>query len=543
MIGALLGGIGLFLLGMVLLTEGLQALAGDGLRNALRRRTGTRTSAILMGTAATASVQSSSATTLAAIGFVNAGLLKLGPAIGVVYGANLGTTATAWIVAAVGLKVKIDAFALPLVGVGALLRLFTRGARAALGTAIAGFGLVFVGIGILQGGMQDLGERLAPSTSSGSGALALLFLVLLGVVMTVVMQSSSAAVATTLAAVSAGTITLTQAMALVVGQNVGTTVTALIGCVGGSAAAKRTAWAHVVFNLGTGVVALGLLPMVGFLVPESASKAEPALVLAGFHSVFNLIGVLLFAPWTHSMAAWLERRIPERGAELTRRLTLRSKGIPSTVIEAARLTVADIYAEALGVARRLLEGETKAAILEARRDALQHALVAVREHLAAVQTDPGSATDYRHHVAVLHAVDHLHRLVEAYGEEQNKLAARSYDESAQMARELAKELVAARTWVGAQELGPAPDLGLASRTVASARRAQRPRLLERAAAGELDSDVIERRLEALRWVDRIGYHCWRAMHHLMAADQEPEAELPPAPESRGRRGHESHELS
>jgi phosphate:Na+ symporter len=543
MVGALLGGVGLFLLGMVLLTEGLQALAGDGLRNALRRHTGTRTQAILMGTAATALVQSSSATTLAVIGFVNAGLLKLGPAIGVVYGANLGTTATAWIVATVGLKIKIDTFALPLVGVGALTRLFTRGWRASVGIALAGFGLVFVGIGILQGGMQSAGDRLAPSAAMGHGALTILLLVMLGVVMTVVMQSSSAAVATTLAAVSAGTVTLTQAMALVVGQNVGTTVTALIGCIGGSAVARRTAWAHVIFNVGTGAVALGLLPLVGVVVPAAAAKEDPALVLAGFHSVFNLLGVLLFAPWTPQMASWLERRIVDSGAALTRRLTLRSKHIPSTVVEAARLTAADILAEALGVARRLLEGETKESILEARRDALQNALVAVREHLTSVQTDPGSATDYRRHVAVLHAVDHLHRLVEAYGESANRAAARNYDESAKLARELAAELVRARRWLQQPGSGPAPDLGLASRSVASARRALRPNLLERAAAGELDAEVIERRLEALRWVDRIGYHAWRAQHHLAAADQELEAELPPAPESRGRRGHESHGLS
>ncbi len=543
MLGALLGGIGLFLLGMVLLTEGLQSLAGDGLRTALRRHTGTRTKAILMGTAATALVQSSSATTLAVIGFVNAGLLKLGPAIGVVYGANLGTTATAWIVAAVGLKFKIDTFALPLVGIGALTRLFTRGWRASLGTAVAGFGLVFVGIGILQGGMQSAGERLAPSSAMGSSALAILLLVLLGAVMTVVMQSSSAAVATTLAAVSAGTITLTQAMALVVGQNVGTTVTALIGCIGGSAAARRTAWAHVIFNAGTGAVAVGLLPLVGLLVPASTARHEPALVLAGFHSVFNLVGVLIFAPWTPQLASWLERRIADSGAALTRRLSLRSKRMPSTVVEAARLTVADILAEALGVARRLLEGETKESVLEARRDALQNALVAVREHMASVQTDPGSATDYRRHVAVLHAVDHLHRLVEAYGESQNKVASRNYDESAKLARELAAELVHARKWLEQPSSEAKPDLSLASRSVASARRELRPNLLERAASGELDAEAIERRLEALRWVDRIGYHAWRALHHLAAADQELDEELPPAPESRGRRGDESHELS
>ena len=249
MVGTLLGGIGLFLLGMLMLTDGLQALAGDRLRSALRRYTRTRPSAILTGAAVTAVVQSSSATTLAVIGFVGAGLLSFRQALGVVFGANLGTTTTAWLVAGVGLKVSVSAFALPLVGVGSLGKLFGSGRIVPVGTAVAGFGLVFVGIDVLQSGMQGLTSRFDPARFTDLGVLGYALLVAVGALMTVVMQSSSAAVTTTLAAIAAGSINLEHAAALVIGQNVGTTVTASVAAIGGSAAARRTAVAHVAFNL------------------------------------------------------------------------------------------------------------------------------------------------------------------------------------------------------------------------------------------------------------------------------------------------------
>ncbi|MFP5380591.1 MAG: Na/Pi symporter, partial [Vicinamibacteria bacterium] len=178
------------------------------------------------GAGITALVQSSSATTLATIGFVSAGLLSLPNAIGVVIGANIGTTATGWLVSLLGLKLSIGKIAMPLIGVGALLRLLARERLAQAGLALAGFGVIFVGIDALQAGMAALAGRVDPAQFPVAGLAGRLLLVLLGVLMTVIMQSSSAAVATTLTALSGGAITLDQAAALVIGQNVGTTVTA-----------------------------------------------------------------------------------------------------------------------------------------------------------------------------------------------------------------------------------------------------------------------------------------------------------------------------
>jgi len=239
MLSTILGGIGLFLLGMILLTDGLKALAGDSLRRVLARFAGGRLSSLAAGAGVTALVQSSSATTLTTIGFVSAGLLTFEQALGVILGANLGTTSTGWLVSILGLKFSISKVALPLVGIGALTRLLSRERLANLGLALAGFGLIFVGIDTLQLGMEGLSARIDPGSFPDASLQGRLLLVLIGVFMTVVLQSSSAAVATTLMALHAGTIDLTQAAALVVGQNVGTTVTAALGSIGATVAAEN----------------------------------------------------------------------------------------------------------------------------------------------------------------------------------------------------------------------------------------------------------------------------------------------------------------
>lgn len=541
MLGTLLGGVGLFLLGMLLLTEGLQALAGDGLRSALRRYTRTRWSAIGTGAAVTALVQSSSATTLAVIGFVGAGLLTFRQSLGIVFGANLGTTTTAWIVAGIGLKVQMNVFALPMVGLGALGRLFGRGKLVPIGTALAGFGLVFVGIDVLQLGMQGLTTRFDPARYANVGVLGYALLVLVGIVMTVIMQSSSAAVATTLAAIAAGSITLDHAAALVIGQNVGTTVTAVVGSLGGSAAAKRTALAHVAFNLLTAVVALLLLPLFVWLVRSATEELDAALQLAAFHTAFNLLGLLIFAPLGEPLARFIERRVPERGEALTRHLAVGQTSQPAVLLEAARLTLRDITLEAAAAARELVSaGATRD--VTARTEAVGMALGAVRERLTSIQSDPVAAHERRQHVAVLHAVDHLHRLVEAFAETRNARRALESEECADATERLRRCLDDLTAWL-ASPGAPEPELEAASREIAQLRRDARPSLLTRTAEGALSPAAAESLLEALRWVDRLAYHFWRTSHHLDVMDHEVPAAPPPAPESRGRRAEESHDMT
>lgn len=219
-LSTLAGGIGLFLLGMVLMSDSLKALAGESLRTALSHLTGKPMKALMAGIGATVAVQSSTATTMATIGFVSAGLLSFGNAIGVIIGANIGSTSTGWIVAVLGMKFSISALAMPIIGLGALMKLLGKDRLALVGLVLCGFGLLFVGIDFLQQAMADLAQHIDLSRFAADSWGARLVLVVIGIVMTIVLQASSAALATTLAALSAGTIDFAQATSLVIGQNI-----------------------------------------------------------------------------------------------------------------------------------------------------------------------------------------------------------------------------------------------------------------------------------------------------------------------------------
>lgn len=314
-ISLLVGGLGLFLLGMAMMTDGLKLAAGPALHNILSKATRTRWHALGSGALVTAMVQSSTAVGVAAIGFVNAGLLGLAPAVWVVFGANVGTTMTTWIVALVGLKFKVEVLALPLMGLGALMRLGgEHQRRGAIGTALAGFGLLFMGIGLLQQAFVGLADHI--SLPQGNDALSVLAQLGIGLMMTVLMQSSSAAMTITLAAAQSGLIGPQGAAAVVIGANIGSAVTTALAGIGATPNARRTAAAHVIFNLLTGTVALMLLPWL-IAVLSTAREAlelppDPATKLALFHTTFNLLGVLLMWPLADRLTRWLLQRFRAR---------------------------------------------------------------------------------------------------------------------------------------------------------------------------------------------------------------------------------------
>lgn len=511
MIATILGGVGLFLLGMVLMTDGLKAAAGGALRSGLARLTGGPVRGVAAGVAATALVQSSSATVLTTIGFVSAGLLTFPQAIGVILGANLGTTSTGWIVSLLGLKLSVGAIALPVVGVGAFLRLLTRGRAASIGLALAGFGLVFVGIDVLQQGMDTLSSRFDPSSFPSGGLLARLALVGIGIGMTVILQSSSAAVATTLTALHTGTIDLAQGAALVIGQNVGTTVTAALASIGASVPAKRTALVHIVFNVVAGVVAFVLLP--AFLAIAGRQAAPGTSWLAGFHTAFNAIGIVILLPLTGVLTRAIERVLPERGLPATRHLDESVAQVPAVAVEAARRATAEIAQVLFDPDSVVRAKPDEAEILDADR-----ALDRVRAFLARVRTSPEDAEVHRRHQSVLHAIDHLERLREALLTPDHPTGLQDPD----VAR-LRQRVADALGRAARQVVGPPADvawLAAASQAVAEERRAHRPELLQRTAEGEVDPDVTLARLEAMRRVDRVLYHVWRAAAHLAAADDD-----------------------
>lgn len=364
----LAGGLGLFLLGMSMMTDGLKLAAGPALERILAGATRTRLHALGSGVLVTAVVQSSSAVTVATIGFVNAGLLSLGPALWVLFGANVGTSMTSWMVALAGLKFKIEALALPLIGVGVVLRLTGEGKRrGALGSALAGFGLLFLGITMLQQSFTGLADQI--TLPQGEGVLPVAAQVGIGVLMTVLMQSSSAAMAIALTAAQGGLLTMHGAAAVVIGANIGTTVTALLAAVGATPNARRAAAAHVVFNLVTAAVALALLPWL--LVALAAAtqwlglSSEPAAGLALFHTVFNVLGVLLMWPLASSLTAWLQKRFRARedNEAQPRYLDDNVLQVPTLAVGALKREVARIGHTAIRLARLASGGVAPAALV------------------------------------------------------------------------------------------------------------------------------------------------------------------------------------
>jgi phosphate:Na+ symporter len=312
MLGSFVGGIGLFLLGMKLMTDGLKVSAGQALRHILAQWTRTPMRGFLSGILITSLVQSSSAVTVAVIGFVNAGLLTLLQTVYVIYGTNIGTTMTSWLVAMVGFKLDVVALALPMIGLGMGLRVISGATRrGALGEAVAGFGLFFLGIGILKDNFIDIGGSLPLQDYSMEG-LGLLMFTGIGFVLTFLMQSSSAAMAVTLTAAAAGLVPMSAAAATVIGANVGTTSTAAMAVIGATANAQRVAAAHVMFNFLTALVALlllvPLLELIETLRNALALGESITTSLALFHTLFNILGVLMLWLITPRMVHWLEQR-------------------------------------------------------------------------------------------------------------------------------------------------------------------------------------------------------------------------------------------
>ncbi len=309
----LIGGVGLLLIGMSLMTDGLKLASGHALRGILGTWTKTSMRGLLAGFLVTGIVQSSSAVTVATISFANAGMLTLERAVWVIYGSNVGTTMTAWIVVLVGFKIHIDALALPLIGLGALLKMTgNHSRRNSAGLALVGFGLLFLGINFLKTTFEVLGAEFTLPVLGSPGLVQFLLYALIGLVLTTLMQSSSAAMVITLSAAQGGLVPLGAAAAIVIGANLGTTTTALLSVLGASPTAKRVAASHVAFNLVTAIVAILILPALLWLVLAVETRLgltpSPALTLAIFHSVFNLMGVLLMWPLSSPLLALLRKR-------------------------------------------------------------------------------------------------------------------------------------------------------------------------------------------------------------------------------------------
>jgi phosphate:Na+ symporter len=342
-LGTFAGGIGLFLLGMHLMTDGLKRAAGNALHRILVSSTKTRLRALLSGITITGIVHSSSAVTVATIGFVNVGLLDLPRAIWVIFGSNVGTTVTGWLVALSGVDLDLAPLALPGIALGMLLWL-TGGEkrRGAIGLTVVGFGLFFLGLAFMKDAFASLATVVDPSRVQGTGPVSVLSFVGVGLVLTVAMQSSSASLAIAITAAGSGVVSMADAAGWIVGANLGTTSTAALSVIGATPNARRAAMAHVIFNVLAAVVALGLLPVmlatIDLLLDVSVGTASAQTSLAVFHTAFNLVGVLLAWPLSGRLVRFLEKRFESREEEAStpRYLDQNVLAVPELALEAAR---------------------------------------------------------------------------------------------------------------------------------------------------------------------------------------------------------------
>lgn len=325
----LLGSLGFFIYGMKVMSEGLQKVAGSKMREILRNMTSNRVMAIFTGFLITSLVQSSSATTVMVVSFVNAGLLSLIESIGVVMGANIGTTVTAWIISIVGFKIKMGAAALPLIAIGFPLLFSSKHRIKSWGEVIIGFALLFMGLDLLKGAVPDIKSNpeilqfLADYTDLGF--LSTLIFVLIGTVLTVVIQSSSATMALTLIMANEGWITFDIAAAMVLGENIGTTITANVAALVANVHAKRTARAHFIFNMFGVCWMLLLMPLFLNVIASymsSASGVSPfesaaaiPIALSIFHTSFNVINVLALAWFANFIAMVVTKMVKAEGEE------------------------------------------------------------------------------------------------------------------------------------------------------------------------------------------------------------------------------------
>jgi len=329
----LIAGLGIFLFGMSMLEYAIRSLSGKAFRRMIRLYTNGRLRSIGSGTLVTAILQSSSAVSLMVLAFVGAGVMSMQNAIGVIMGSNIGTTLTVWIVAIIGFKLKIESFALPFIGLGGIGLIFCDSSDKPklyqVCRLLIGFGFLFLGLDYMKSSVENLGQNFDLSMVPDYGLWVYL---VVGTLLTAIMQASAASIAVILTALHSGLITFEIGTAMVIGANVGTTITVILGSLGGIPAKKRVAFSHLVFNIITGVVAfVGIGTLVWIIAHFVDVQTNDVMGLALFHTLFNIIGVILFFPFIGLLADLLYKLFPDHKAILT----VFINNTPTEVIEAA----------------------------------------------------------------------------------------------------------------------------------------------------------------------------------------------------------------
>lgn len=436
----LLGGLALFLYGMRIMSEGLQSATGERLKNILWKATSNRVKGVLTGFTITAIIQSSSATTVMLVSFVSAGLINLMQASGIVLGANIGTTATGWIVAIFGFKFKIDMLALPSLAAGFFISFFKNELMKSWGQFLLGFGMLFMGLGIMSDSVGDLrGSQIIMNFMTAWKAdnlLSTVIVITTGTIITMIIQSSSATMAMTMALAVNGMIDFYTACALILGENIGTTITANIAALTSTVEAKRTARVHFLFNF-FGVIWIMFImkplfiPIIDYIIPGNPFDADItararsiADHMAAFHTGFNLINTIIFLPFLQYLARIAVFLVPGEKMEAAGEephLKYMSTGlvsVPAISLSQAKLEIERMMEIVIEMYRKIIDvfnhPETKLGVnideiqkLENHLDLLE---VEISEFLVRVSRNPLSKADSNEISTMLNKVDQMENI-------------------------------------------------------------------------------------------------------------------------------------
>lgn len=515
-----LGGVGLFLFGMAVMTSGLKKLAGARLRKWIAHSTRNPVTGALTGATATALVQSSSATTVAAIGFVGAGLMTFGSSLGIIFGANIGTTITGWMVALLGFKLQLEEAALALLFVAAFCYLLKQRRKLrGFGKALAGFCLIFLGISYLKEGLHDYRSVIDLSQWNANSMGGRFVLLLIGILLTLITQSSSATVAAALTALNASILDLPQAAAVIIGADIGTTATAALATLGGSTASRRTGFAHVIYNILTGVGAFFFLPLYLVLIEQlwpGAGEGSPEMVAVGFHSTFNTLGVVIALPFTGLFGRFIERLFPEKGPTLSGIFDAALLKDPNVALDGLKSDSLKVAKFGLEVATLVLNSGKQS---EQERS-LAHILSAVeagRQFAVEIGATDDEEADFESGKIFdsIHLLDHIERLAERASDRERAATVISSKELSRQAKELTEELstLAQQISSGGFPKEAGESIADRARDMEEGRHHFRQQLMEEAKKEGMSGNTLDELLDGRRWLRRVTYHAARIAYY------------------------------
>ena len=386
----LIAGLGIFLFGIQLLEKAITKLAGDKLRNFLQTQTNNRFTAILAGTGTTALLQSSSLVSLIVLSFVGTGIIEMKNALGIIFGSNLGTTFTGWLATSLGFMFNIENLALPLIAMGSIGTIFFANKKYLPGfTFLFGLGLLLLGLAFMKTSTETLSELLNLNQLHGYSAFIFLFS---GILFTAIIQSSSAAMMITLSALNSGIIDLHSAAALVVGADLGTSSTVLLGAIKGSAVKKQVAMAHLLFNLVTDSIAFLSIPILIGLINNYTTIENPLYTLVAFHSSFNLIGLCIFVPLINPFAVFLERYFVKEAPQHASFLNKTLSADPDTALKALNKESKSLIEHVIQVNINVLKIDAHQENIIALTN--RQASLSYLEHYEKIKSIEGEAIDY-----------------------------------------------------------------------------------------------------------------------------------------------------